>query len=96
MFLSAQEQEFATLHVALLLGIVAFILRIYGRPVYAILEIVFGTIGGGVALSMLYKPDALSDQYKQIAQSTTHFSLYVGLGSAIFIIVRGLDNLSKK
>ena len=92
-YLSNHVDKASTLYIGLGLGLGGFLLRTFALPVYAAFEIIFGTIGAGVALSLLYDPNELSESYKQIATSTSLFSQYVGLGSAIFVIVRGLDNI---
>ena len=85
--------EFGTLFSALLLGLVAFAIRTWARPIYALIEIFFGVYGGGIALSLLYRPDLLPPAFKALAPSSTSsaYPQYVGLVSAIYVMVRGLD-----
>jgi hypothetical protein len=85
--------EIGTLYLAFLFGIIAYSIRRWVMPLYATIEIFFGTYGAGIALMMLHAPEYLPPAFQPLAATLTWYPQYLGLGAATYVIVRGLDNL---
>ena len=87
--------SFVAPYIALILGGAAFGLRTRKIWVYALLELTIGVYGAGVSLLALYSPNRLPDTptFRKLSSLDNSYSVYIGLASALFIIVRGLDNL---
>ncbi len=87
-----QFGSLAPIFIALFMGGVAFALRAWARPVYAMVEIVFGSYGAGIALLLLYKPEILPVGFQALAPSSTSYPQFIGLVSSIYVIARGIEN----
>lgn len=88
--------ETGPLAIAFAFAAIAYAIRnIKVIPIYAVVEMLFGIYGAGFALLLLYKPILLPTGLQALAPSSTIYSQYVGLGSSIFVTVRGLDTWFK-
>ncbi|WP_262028902.1 hypothetical protein [Microvirga sp. Mcv34] len=74
---------------ALSIGLIAYLLRQKVRPIYALLELIFGAMGAVIAAMPLYINPKTS------LTPTEQFTAYAALIGALYVIVRGWDNLSK-
>jgi hypothetical protein len=84
---AAKISDVGPLYVGLAFGMFGYALRTWLLPVYATIEMLFGTYGAGIALSLLYTPEKLPSQFQALTEASTRYPLYVGLGSAIYVIV---------
>jgi len=89
--------EIGPLLAAFVLGMSAYLIRRmhFIRTIYAVIEIYFGVLGATIALSFLYRPNSPIFEYLKLAPDGTKYFIYIGLGSSIFVMVRGLDSWFK-
>lgn len=82
------------LTLSLLVGVLVFVIREKARFLYAIVEVFFGVYGTSIALTALYASDRFP-AIKALVDVNSPYTLYIGLGSGIYIVVRGMENLVK-
>ena len=101
LFVDISRQEIVFL-IILVFGATAFTIKKWSRRLYGLMEISFGAYGGGVCLLVLlqkcqgkcvHQAVFLPDHFEFMTKSPTGFSQYVAFASAIYIIVRGIENL---